>query len=90
MLIRRSAPPANTYPYIRLQQPDASVEHEASNLYASLRQLFYLQSRGSGFEAAVRMMVSGFCRDVVSTSCDGICRPEATSCFRPQTRGSVG
>jgi hypothetical protein len=27
-------------------------------------QLFYLQSRGIGFEEAVSMMVSGFCRDV--------------------------
>ena len=55
---------ANTYPYIRSQQPQAAVEHEASTCRISEDQLFYLQSRGIGFEEAVSMMVSGFCRDV--------------------------
>jgi Fe-S cluster assembly protein SufB len=55
---------ANTYPYIRSQQPQSSVEHEASTCRISEDQLFYLQSRGIGFEEAVSMMVSGFCRDV--------------------------
>jgi Fe-S cluster assembly protein SufB len=55
---------ANTYPYIRCQQPDAAIEHEASTCRISADQLFYLQSRGIGFEEAVSMMVSGFCRDV--------------------------
>ena len=55
---------ANTYPYIRSQQPHSAVEHEASTCRISEDQLFYLQSRGIGFEEAVSMMVSGFCRDV--------------------------
>ncbi|MCX5938872.1 MAG: Fe-S cluster assembly protein SufB [Cyanobium sp. LacPavin_0920_WC12_MAG_62_9] len=55
---------ANTYPYIRSQQPDAAVEHEASTCRISADQLFYLQSRGIGCEEAVSMMVSGICRDV--------------------------
>ncbi len=55
---------ANTYPYIRSQQPQSSIEHEASTCRISEEQLFYLQSRGIGFEEAVSMMVSGFCRDV--------------------------
>ena len=55
---------ANTYPYIRSQQPQATVEHEASTCRISEDQLFYLQSRGIAFEEAVSMMVSGFCRDV--------------------------
>ena len=55
---------ANTYPYIRSQQPTATVEHEASTCRISADQLFYLQSRGIAFEEAVSMMVSGFCRDV--------------------------
>jgi Fe-S cluster assembly protein SufB len=55
---------ANTHPYIRSQQPDADVEHEASTCRISEDQLFYLQSRGIGMEEAVSMMVSGFCRDV--------------------------
>ena len=55
---------ANTYPYIRSQQSSANIEHEASTCRISEDQLFYLQSRGIGFEEAVSMMVSGFCRDV--------------------------
>lgn len=57
---------ANTYPTIRSQQPEATVEHEASTCRLSEDQLFYLQSRGIAFEEAVSMMVSGFCRDVFS------------------------
>jgi|TARA_B100000959_G_scaffold194942_1_gene203952 Fe-S cluster assembly protein SufB len=55
---------ANTYPYMRSQQPDASIEHEASTCRISEDQLFYLQSRGIDFEEAISMIVSGFCRDV--------------------------
>ncbi len=55
---------ANTYPYIRSQQPQANIEHEASTCRISEDQLFYLQSRGINFEEAISMMVSGFCRDV--------------------------
>ena len=63
MLIGNKAS-ANTYPYIRSQQPLSNIEHEASTCRISEDQLFYLQSRGIGFEEAVSMMVSGFCRDV--------------------------
>ena len=55
---------ANTYPYINSQQPQSNIEHEASTCRISEDQLFYLQSRGIGFEEAISMMVSGFCRDV--------------------------
>ena len=57
---------ANTYPYMHSQQPDASIEHEASTCRISEDQLFYLQSRGIDFEEAISMIVSGFCRDVFS------------------------
>jgi len=55
---------ANTFPYIKSQQPYSEIEHEASTCRISEDQLFYLQSRGIEFEEAVSMMVSGFCRDV--------------------------
>ncbi|KKZ13362.1 MAG: cysteine desulfurase [Candidatus Synechococcus spongiarum SP3] len=55
---------ANTHPYIQSRQPEATVEHEASTCNISEDQLFYLQSRGIEPEAAVSMLVSGFCRDV--------------------------
>lgn len=55
---------ANTFPYIKSQQPNSEIEHEASTCRISEDQLFYLQSRGIEFEEAISMMVSGFCRDV--------------------------
>ncbi len=55
---------ANTFPYIRSQNPSSCIEHEASTCRISEDKLFYLQSRGIGFEEAVSMIVSGFCRDV--------------------------
>lgn len=55
---------ANTHPYIQSRQPEATIEHEASTCNISEDQLFYLQSRGIEPEAAVSMLVSGFCRDV--------------------------
>ncbi|KKZ14301.1 MAG: cysteine desulfurase [Candidatus Synechococcus spongiarum 142] len=55
---------ANTHPYIQSRQPEATIEHEASTCTISEDQLFYLQSRGIEPEAAVSMLVSGFCRDV--------------------------
>ncbi len=55
---------ANTYPYIKSNQPNSNIEHEASTCRISEDQLFYLQSRGIDFEEAVSMLVSGFCSDV--------------------------
>ena len=46
------------------QQAFSNIEHEDSSCKISEDQLFYLQSRGIGFEEAISMMVSGFCRDV--------------------------
>ena len=50
---------ANTFPYIKSQQPNSEIEHEASTCRIS-KTTFYLQSRGIEFEEAVSMMVSGF------------------------------
>ena len=55
---------ANTYPYIQSNQPQSSIEHEASTCRISEDQLFYLQSRGIDFEESVSMLISGFCSDV--------------------------
>ena len=46
---------ANTFPYIKSQQPNSEIEHEASTCRISEDQLFYLQSRGIEFEEAVSM-----------------------------------
>ncbi len=55
---------AHTYPYIEVKNPSARVEHEASTSRIGEDQLFYCQQRGIEPEAAVSMIVNGFCRDV--------------------------
>jgi Fe-S cluster assembly protein SufB len=55
---------ANTFPYIECKNNSAIVEHEASTSRVSEDQLFYLQSRGMDKEAAVGLLVNGFCKEV--------------------------
>jgi len=55
---------AHTLPYIEVQHPQAQVEHEATTTKISDEQLYYCQQRGIGTEAAVSMLVSGFCKEV--------------------------
>jgi Fe-S cluster assembly protein SufB len=42
----------------------AVLEHEATTSRISEDQLFYLKSRGLDNEAAISMLVNGFCKDV--------------------------
>lgn len=58
---------ANTFPYIDVKNPTATVEHEASTSKISAEQLFYLQSRGVDAEKAISLIVNGFCKDVFKT-----------------------
>ena len=58
---------ANTFPYIEVGNNTAVVEHEATTSKLSSEQLFYLQSRGLDTEAAVSLLVNGFCKDVFKT-----------------------
>lgn len=58
---------ANTFPYIEVSNDSATVEHEATTSRISADQLFYLQSRGLDKEAAVSLLVNGFCQDVFRT-----------------------
>jgi len=55
---------AHTFPYIEVQNPSANLEHEATTSKISEDQLFYLKQRGLGEEAAVSMIVNGFCKEV--------------------------
>lgn len=55
---------AHTFPYIEVQNPSANLEHEATTSKISEDQLFYLKQRGLSEEAAVSMIVNGFCKDV--------------------------
>lgn len=58
---------ANTFPYIEVANDSSMVEHEATTSRISADQLFYLQSRGLDKEAAVSLLVNGFCQDVFRT-----------------------
>ncbi|MEM7358040.1 MAG: Fe-S cluster assembly protein SufB [Pseudomonadota bacterium] len=55
---------AHTFPYVEVQNPSANLEHEATTSKISEDQLFYLQQRGLSEEAAVSMIVNGFCKEV--------------------------
>ena len=55
---------ANTFPYIQVRNNTAKVEHEASTSKIGEDQLFYFAQRGVGAEAAVSMIINGFCKDV--------------------------
>lgn len=58
---------ANTFPYIDVKNPSATVEHEASTSKISADQIFYLQSRGIDPEKAISLIVNGFCKEVFKT-----------------------
>jgi Fe-S cluster assembly protein SufB len=55
---------ANTFPYIDVQNPSASVEHEASTSKIGEDQIFYCKQRGLNTENAISMIVNGFCKEV--------------------------
>jgi Fe-S cluster assembly protein SufB len=55
---------AHTFPYIDVQDPTASVEHEASTSKIGEDQIFYCKQRGLNTENAISMIVNGFCKEV--------------------------
>lgn len=55
---------ANTFPYIEVKNASAVVEHEATTSKISAEQMFYLKSRGLDSEAAISLLLNGFCKEV--------------------------
>ena len=55
---------AHTYPVMEIENKNAVVEHEASTSRINEEQLFYLKSRGLDTEAAISLLVNGFCHKV--------------------------
>ncbi len=51
---------SDTYPTMRIDNDDVSIEHEATVAKIGEQQLYYLQSRGLDIETAERLIVSGF------------------------------
>jgi Fe-S cluster assembly protein SufB len=80
---------ANTFPYIRVQNASAKVEHEATTSKIGEDQLFYFQSRGVDGEAAVSMIINGFVKDVF-TQLPMEFAVEASKLLGLKLEGSVG
>jgi Fe-S cluster assembly protein SufB len=55
---------ANTFPYIIVYNSTSQLEHEASTSKIGEEQLFYFLQRGINIEESIRLIISGFCRDV--------------------------
>jgi len=57
---------AHTFPYIDVDNPTATVEHEATTSKIAEDQIFYLNQRGIDTENAVSLIVNGFAKEVLN------------------------
>ena len=55
---------AHTFPYIKIKNSTAQLEHEASTSKVGEDQIFYCQQRGMSQEDALSLIVNGFCKEV--------------------------
>jgi Fe-S cluster assembly protein SufB len=80
---------ANTFPYIQVNNPTATVEHEATTSKIGEDQLFYFRQRGIATEEAVSMIINGFCKQVFQQLPMEFA-VEATKLLGLKLEGSVG
>ncbi len=80
---------AHTFPYIQVRNNSAKVEHEASTSKIGEDQMFYFAQRGIDAEAAVSMIINGFCKDVFQQLPLEFA-VEATNLLSYKLEGSVG
>lgn len=80
---------AHTFPYIQVANNCSQVEHEASTSKIGEDQLFYFAQRGIDAEAAVSMIINGFCKDVFQQLPMEFA-VEATALLSFKLEGSVG
>jgi Fe-S cluster assembly protein SufB len=80
---------AHTFPYIDVRNNTAQVEHEASTSKIGEDQMFYFAQRGIDAEAAVSMIINGFCKDVFQQLPLEFA-VEATNLLSFKLEGSVG
>ncbi|MBI3120641.1 MAG: Fe-S cluster assembly protein SufB [Candidatus Kerfeldbacteria bacterium] len=57
----------DTYPEMKIEEEDVTMEHEATVSKIGEEQLFYLQSRGFSEEEARSLVVNGFIEPIVRT-----------------------
>ena len=80
---------ATTFPVIRVDNSTTKVEHEASTSKIGEEQIFYFLQRGISIEKGIELMISGFCRDVV-TELPLEFAAEATRLLSLKLEGTVG
>lgn len=57
---------AHTFPYIETENSSSIVEHEATTSKIGEDQIFYCNQRGLDTEAAVSLIVNGYCKEVLN------------------------
>ena len=57
---------SHTFPYIEVRNKSSQVEHEATTSKVGKDQIFYCNQRGIGTEAAIALIVNGYCKDVLN------------------------
>ena len=57
---------AHTFPYIKVENKSAIVEHEATTSKISDEQLFYCQQRGLDTETSIGLIVNGYAKEVLN------------------------
>ena len=57
---------AHTFPYLEIGHPTAKVEHEATTSKVGEDQIFYCQQRGISEIDAIKLIVNGFCKEILS------------------------
>ena len=57
---------AHTFPYIEVGNNSAQVEHEATTSKVGEDQMFYCHQRGLGEEEALKLIVNGFCKEILA------------------------
>jgi Fe-S cluster assembly protein SufB len=57
---------AHTFPYLKVENKSAIVEHEATTSKISEDQLFYCNQRGISTESAIGLIVNGYAKEVLN------------------------
>ena len=57
---------SHTFPYIEVKNKSSKVEHEATTSKIGEDQIFYCNQRGIDTEAAIALIVNGYCKDVLN------------------------
>jgi len=57
---------AHTFPYIEVQNSTSQIEHEATTSKVGEDQIFYCNQRGIGEAEAIKLIVNGFCKEILA------------------------